>query len=171
VAGKQFIIDPDELDFENIAYGIDEVRRYNPQRGSMEHLSGIVYDNPETNTCVGYLDVSEEAFWCAGHMPEMPLMPGVIMCEAAAQVCSFHSQKHDLLGCEAMGLGGLDDIRFRGVVVPGDRLSIACQLTQLRRGRMVVSRFQGFVGRNIVCEGGIRGIPLPSASLHDLKTA
>ena len=88
-------------------------------------------------------------------------MPGVIMCEAAAQVCSFHSGKHDLLGCEVMGFGGLDNVRFRGVVVPGQRLTIVCQVINVLRGKMISSRFQGFVDESIACEGEIRGVPLP----------
>ena len=59
-------------------------------------------------------------------MPGMPLMPGVVMCEAAAQMCSYHSQRHNLLGAEMVGFGGMDDVRFRGTVVPGDRLVVAC---------------------------------------------
>jgi len=98
-------------------------------------------------------------------MPDMPLMPGVLMCEAAAQLCSFHSCRHDLLGCEVVGLGGLDKVRFRDPVLPGDRLTIVSQITKLRRGRMIVSRFQEFVDTKLVCEGEIRAIPLPVEEL------
>jgi 3-hydroxyacyl-[acyl-carrier-protein] dehydratase len=88
-------------------------------------------------------------------------MPGVIMCEAAAQVLTYHVQRHDLSGVEVVGFGGLDNVRFRGVVRPGDRLVIACQVTKHRRGRMVVCRFQEFVDATLVCEGEMTGIPLP----------
>ena len=98
-------------------------------------------------------------------MPDMPLMPGVIMCEAAAQVCSYHSARHDLLGCQVMGFGGLDHVRFRNFVVPGQRLIIVSQIINVRRGRMITSRFQGFVDKAIVCEGEIRGVPLPVEQL------
>ena len=95
----------------------------------MEQLTAIVFDDVERGICVGYKDVSPHEFWVRGHMPGMPLMPGVIMCEAAAQLCSYHVQKHNLLGAEMVGFGGLDDVRFRGTVVPGDRLVIACEQT------------------------------------------
>ena len=36
------------------------------------------------------------------------------MCEAAAQVCSYVSQRYDLLGAEMVGFGGMEDVRFRG---------------------------------------------------------
>ena len=88
----------------------------------MEQLTAIVYDDRATGICVGYKDVTEHEFWVRGHMPGMPLMPGVVMCEAAAQMCSYHSQRHNLLGAEMVGFGGMDEVRFRGTVVPGDRL-------------------------------------------------
>ena len=74
----------------------------------MEQLTAIVYDDVESGICVGYKDVSEHEFWVRGHMPGMPLMPGVVMCEAAAQMCSYHSQRHNLLEAEMIGFGGMD---------------------------------------------------------------
>ena len=58
----------------------------------MEQLTAIVFDDVERGICVGYKDISPDEFWVRGHMPGMPLMPGVIMCEAAAQLCSYHVQ-------------------------------------------------------------------------------
>lgn len=164
--GRDFIVDPSQIDYTNILADIDEIRLYNHQRYAMEQLTAIVYDDPETHTCVGYRDTSHEEFWVAGHMPEKPLMPGVIMCEAAAQVCTYHSGKHDLLGCEFVGFGGLDKVKFRGMVSPGERVTIAAQITNLRRGRMFVGRFEAFSDNSLVCEGEIRGVPLPIDKLQ-----
>ena len=47
------------------------------------------------------------------------------------------------------------------MVVPGDRLVIVAELKKIRRGAMLISRFQGFVRQSMVCEGEIRGVPLP----------
>ncbi len=55
----------------------------------------------------------------------------------------------------------LDEVRFRGTVVPGDRLVMLAQKLQLRSGQMVRSRFQCLVRDQVVCEGQIRGIPIP----------
>ena len=167
MAGKDYIVDPSTFDYSNVVAGIEEIRRYNPQRDAMEQLTAIIFDDAETNTVIGYKDVSGNEFWNSGHMPGIPLMPGVIMCEAAAQVCSYHSGRHDLLGCEVLGFGGLDNVRFRGVVLPGNRLTVVCKMLNLRRGRMISCRFQGFVDENLVCEGEIRGIPLP---VDEIKT-
>lgn len=135
----------------------------NPQRFEMEQLTGILLNEPERGVLVAYLDTSEEDFWVQGHMPGMPLMPGVLMCEAAAQACGFQASKLDLGEGRLLGFGGLDNVRFRGPVKPGDRLLIVVQRIKYRPGAMFVYRFQCFVGETLVCDGKMRGVPLPSA--------
>ena len=161
MGSKDYIVDPTEIDFDNIAADLEEIRRYNPQRFEMEQLTAIVYIDEQTHTCAGYLDVTDKMVWVRGHMPGMPLMPGVFMCEAAAQLCSFVTQKFDLLGAKMVGFGGMEEVRFRGPVRPGDRLLIACRKLKARRGRLIKCRFQGTVGEEIVVDGQIIGIPLP----------
>lgn len=154
------IVDPKSIDLGNVLADLEEVRRYNPQRYEMEQITAIVRDDPDSGVVIGYKDTSEDDFWVRGHMPGMPLMPGVMMCEAAAQVCSYHAISQNLVD-GILGFGGLDEVRFRGPVKPGDRLVIVTERVKFRRGAMVVYRFQCFVGENLVCEGQIRGVPLP----------
>lgn len=161
MARKELILDPATLDFDHPIATIEEIRRLNPQRHEMEQLTAIVYVNEESKTVAGYKDITQNEFWARGHMPGMPIMPGVILCEAAAQLCSYLTQKYDLIGAPMLGFGGMDNVRFREPVCPGDRLVIVAQLTKLRRGALIVSRFQGFVRDALVVEGEIKGIPLP----------
>ena len=100
-------------------------------------------------------------------MPGMPVMPGVIQLEAVAQLSSFFAQKHDLLGAEMVGFGGVDNARFRDVVIPGDKLILMIRLTKARRNRMIVADFQGIVGEKLVVDGTIRGIPPPVDAVKD----
>ncbi|RMF45388.1 MAG: beta-hydroxyacyl-ACP dehydratase [Planctomycetota bacterium] len=161
MAARELILDPASLDLTNIIADQEEIRKYNPQRFEMEQLTAIVYEDLQRHVCAGYKDVTHEEFWVRGHMPNMPLMPGVMMLEAAAQMCSYFSQKYDLLGAKMVGFGGLEDVRFRDPVIPGDRLVLMCQMTKLRRGRIVVTKFQGFVRNALAVEGILKGIPIP----------
>ncbi|MCO8121747.1 beta-hydroxyacyl-ACP dehydratase [Stieleria sp. TO1_6] len=164
---SDFIVDLSLLDFDQPVADLDAIRAYNPQRHEMEHLTGILYEDTGTLTCAGYKDVAHDEFWCRGHMPGMPVMPGVIQLEAVAQLSSYFAQKYDLLGAEMVGFGGVDATRFRDVVVPGDRLVLMLHLTRARRGRMIVAEFQGVVGDRLVVDGTIRGIPLPVKAVQD----
>ena len=164
------IIDPaDYVGRQQIA-GVEEIRQYNPQRHEMEQVSGILHDDVESNLCVGFKDVSREEFWVRGHMPGLPLMPGVIMLEAAAQLASYFVQKHDLLQTKMVGFGGLEGVRFREPVIPGDRLLIALQLIKARPRRMMICRFEGYVRERLVVDGSIKGIPLPVDALSGLSS-
>jgi 3-hydroxyacyl-[acyl-carrier-protein] dehydratase len=164
LAGKDRIIDTTAIPRDQVFATIDEIRRYNPQRHEMEQLTAITYVDHDQHICVGYKDVGPDEFWVRGHMPSVPLMPGVVMCEVAAQLSSYYTQRFDLLGAKVVGFGGLE-ARFRDPVIPGERLDMACQMERLRRGRIIICRFQGFVGPRMVIEGRIMGIPLPVDAL------
>lgn len=160
MSGKDSIVDLKTLDLTHIVADQQAIRRYNSQRFEMEQLTAIVYEDVPRRVCVGYHDIAADVFWARGHMPGLPLMPGVLLCEAGAQLCSFFSGKHDLLGTPLLGFGGLDEVRFRDPVFPGSRLVIACEIEKVRRGAMLICRFQAFIAENLVCEGRIRGVPL-----------
>jgi 3-hydroxyacyl-[acyl-carrier-protein] dehydratase len=163
VAKKQLILDFSEYDLNTVVADIEQIRRYNPQRYEMEQLTAICYENLETKTCVGYKDLAPDEFWARGHMPGMPLMPGVIMCEAAAQLASYYSQRHKLME-GVIGFGGLEEVRFRGLVRPGDRFVIVSRLLKVRRS-ILTCEFQCFVNQTLVCEGIIKGVSLPVSQL------
>ena len=160
MAGKDLILDFSEYDPDHILADREEIRRFNRQRFEMEQLTAVSYADSERRICAGYKDVTHDDFWVRGHMPSYPLMPGVIMCEAAAQLSSYFAQREDLLGCEVIGFGGMDEVRFRGTVVPGDRLVVVVQSLKIRRGMMIWCRFQGFVRQAMVVEGKILGVCL-----------
>jgi 3-hydroxyacyl-[acyl-carrier-protein] dehydratase len=169
VADKEFLIDLSQIDFDRPLATIDDIRKVNPQRFEMEQLTAVVFVDEEVWSCVGYKDVTDQEFWVRGHMPGMPLMPGVVMLEAIAQLCSYVTQKYDLLGAAMVGFGGLEEVRFRDPVLPGDRLILMCRLDKVRRGRMIVCKFQGVVKDRIVVEGVLKGIPIPIEALQKLK--
>ena len=160
MAGKDLILDFSEYDLNHVVADVEEIRKVNRQRFEMEQLTAIVYEDAQRKICVGYKDVTADEFWCRGHMPGHPLMPGVMMCEAAAQLASYFAMRYDLLGAEVVGFGGLEDVRFRDPVRPGDRLVIVVRQRKVRRGAVIVCDFQGFVDQHLVVEGVIKGVPL-----------
>jgi 3-hydroxyacyl-[acyl-carrier-protein] dehydratase len=164
VASKIFV-DLSRIDFNNVIADIEGIRKYNPQRFEMEQLTAIVYEDLDEMVCVGYKDITHDEFWVKGHMPDMPLMPGVVMLEAAAQLSSYFAQKYDCLGAPMLGFGGLERVRFRDPVIPGDRLILIAKFIKARRGRMIISGFQGVVGDTLVVEGELKGIPIPVDAL------
>jgi 3-hydroxyacyl-[acyl-carrier-protein] dehydratase len=82
------IFDHTTLDLNKVVISQEEIRKSNPQRFEMEHLDGILMIDPENHIIVGFKDVRSDEFWVRGHMPGYPILPGVIMCESAAQLCS-----------------------------------------------------------------------------------
>lgn len=169
MANKELILDPSEYDLDNVIADIEVIRSYNRQRYEMEQLTAICYDDPERNICVGYKDLGPDEFWIRGHMPGAPIMPGVVMCETAAQLASYFTQRHKLMDAPVVGFGGLKDVRFRGVVRPGERFVIVAQLLKVRR-MMLTSQFQCFVQGNMVCDGVLKGIPLPEDVINGSPT-
>ncbi len=167
---RALILDPSEYDLNRVIADIEEIRRHNPQRHEMEQLTAICYEDPKRHICVGYKDLGPDEFWVRGHMPGMPIMPGVVMCEAAAQMASFYTQRHKLMDTAMVGFGGLKDVRFRGLVRPGDRFVVVAQLLRVRSS-MLTCQFQCFVRENMVCDGIIKGIPLPEDVVKDAASS
>jgi 3-hydroxyacyl-[acyl-carrier-protein] dehydratase len=157
---RLFDVSDDQLNFDRPLANLDQIRLLNQQRFEMEQLTGILYSNPADHSVIGFKDVRDDEFWVRGHMPGFPLLPGVLMCEAAAQLASWHAVTHRVLGGDFIGFGGMDTVRFRGPVFPGDRLVIWAKLSRLRKGRRAEFEFQGFVGDRMVFDGCLVGVPM-----------
>lgn len=152
--------DLSQLNFDQPLYNIDEIRKVNPQRGDMEHLTAVVHIDPPTHLVIGYKDVTDHEFWVAGHMPNFPLMPGVIMCEAIAQLAGFYARKYKLLEGSFVGFGGMNEVRFRAPVFPNSRLVLIAKVTALKPNRRAEFDFQGIVNDKMVFSGNMIGVPI-----------
>lgn len=153
------MVDPASIDTSHVLHDLETIRQRNPQRFEMEQLTAIVHIDRDEHLIVGYKDVRDDEFWVRGHMPNYPLMPGVLMCEAAAQLCSFYCHQIQLNKDAFMGFGGMEDVRFRGQVKPGDRLVILAKAVRIHH-RQTIFETQGFVDGNMVFHGKIIGVPL-----------
>jgi 3-hydroxyacyl-[acyl-carrier-protein] dehydratase len=151
------ILDPATLDLTRVVADQEAIRKLNKQRFEMEQLTAVVGLDPEQHMVIGYKDVRADEFWVRGHMPDYPLMPGVLMCEAAAQLCSYYISYTQLLGGDFIGFGGLENVRFRGQVKPGDRLVMIGKASRVHR-KQVTCHVQGFVGSTMVFHADVIGV-------------
>ena len=151
------ILDLSTVDFTKVVADKEALRASNPQRFDMEQLDAVVHLDTAAKQIVGYKDIRDDEFWVRGHMPGFPLFPGVLMCEAAAQLCSFYCKHIQIISSGFFGFGGMEDVRFRGTVKPGDRLVMMAKALRLNR-RQTTFETQGFVDGNMVYHGQIIGV-------------
>jgi 3-hydroxyacyl-[acyl-carrier-protein] dehydratase len=88
-----------------------------------------------------------------GHFPGRPLMPGVLIVEAMAQVGGLIVTQIPDLPKGLFVFAGIDGVRFRRPVVPGDQLLISCELLSLKRQRFGKMRGEATVDGELACSG------------------
>ena len=88
-----------------------------------------------------------------GHFPDRPLMPGVLIVEAMAQVGGLIVTQMPDLPKGLFVFAGIDGVRFRRPVVPGDQLKITCELISLKRKRFGKISGKATVDDQLVCSG------------------
>ncbi len=103
-------------------------------------------------SAVGYLDVREDAFWVPGHFPDYAVMPGVLIVEALAQVGAVSLLSlPDNQGRIAL-FAGIDKVRFKRQVRPGDTLRLECAITKMR-GPIGFGTARATVDGELACSG------------------
>lgn len=157
------------FDLSNPIAGIEQIRAVNPHRFEFEMLTAVVLADPVRKLIVGYKDLGPDEFWARGHMPGFPLMPGVLMVEAAAQLCCYFSLTSGVNGTGTlMGLGGIEETKFLRPVRPGDRLVLVGTGLKVHR-RLTRFRTVGYVRNEKVFETTVVGVPI--GKLEDLRGA
>lgn len=156
---KEPIIDFSEFDHNNVVADLEAVYASNPHRYEMALLDGILLIDEQR--AVGFKDIEKDAFWVRGHFPEKAVMPGVLICECAAQLTAYFASQHDIRSEGVVALGGMNNCRFRSPVLPGDRLTILLKMKKARKGIMVSTEFQAYVEERLCAEGEIKGIMMP----------
>jgi len=152
------ILEPSAIDGERVLAGRDEIREWVPQRHEFEMLDGILHYEPGAMVGAAFKEISPSDFWVRGHIPGNPVFPGVLMIESAGQLCCY-------VFCRAnqekrfFAFGGVDEVRFRGTVKPGDRLLLMAKARKARSNFGVFDT-QGFVDGKLVFEAIITGMVL-----------
>ncbi len=152
----KMLVDLTQLDMNRIEDPIEGIRKYNQQRFEMEMLSGVIKYDPQGAYVVAFKDTTADDFWVRGHIPGRPLMPGVLICECAAQCCSYYFGR-STQQTRFMGFAGLEGVKFRGQILPGDRLVMVAKVREMK-SRISSFDCQGFVKGQMVFEGTINGI-------------
>jgi len=80
----------------------------------------------------GIKQVTVNEWFFQGHFPGRPVMPGVLIVEALAQVGAVALLSQPRLAGKIAFFAGIDGVRFRRVVVPGDTLTLTVELTRMR---------------------------------------
>ncbi|MGB9859914.1 MAG: 3-hydroxyacyl-ACP dehydratase FabZ [Moorellaceae bacterium] len=101
---------------------------------------------------VGLKNVSANEWYFSGHFPGYPIMPGVLIVEALAQVGAVALLSQPEWGGRIPFFGGLDKVRFRRQVVPGDVLRLEVEVIRVK-GRVGKALGRAWVGQELACEG------------------
>jgi 3-hydroxyacyl-[acyl-carrier-protein] dehydratase len=110
---------------------------------------------------VGIKNVTINEPFFQGHFPGHPIMPGVLIIEAMAQVGGIYAMVTDKIGNDRVTyFAGIDNARFRRPVVPGDVLRLELEMVNCRRG-LYCFKGRATVGENLVAEAELKATFAP----------
>lgn len=130
---------------------ITEIKKILPHRYPFLLVDRVTYAEPG-HSAKGYKNLTANEQFFEGHFPFKPIMPGVLMVEALAQLgCIAILLKDEYK--EYLGVfTGIDNFKFRAMVVPGDRLDMEVELLKMK-GPVGKFRAVAKVGDKVACEG------------------
>ncbi len=106
----------------------DEIMKILPHRDNMLLLDDV---ESREGTAIGHYNVRGDEFFLQGHFPGHPIVPGVILCEILAQSACVLLQ--DVMEEGKLSVyTGLNNVKFRSPVKPGDRVETQCHITRAK---------------------------------------
>lgn len=129
----------------------EEIKNIIPQREPFLMIDEVEEYVPG-ESCTAYKNVSKDEYYFKGHFPGNPIMPGVLIVEALAQtgavaILSMEENK----GKNAL-FGGIDKLRFKKQVVPGDRLKLEVKIIK-RKGPIGIGEAIATVEGKVAVKG------------------
>jgi 3-hydroxyacyl-[acyl-carrier-protein] dehydratase len=145
------------------AMNIDEIKAILPHRFPFLLVDKVLgYEKGKWIRGVKNVTINEPFF--QGHFPEYPVMPGVLVIEALAQVSVILAYKNDTTGGKGsiVLFAGIDEARFKRQVRPGDTLILEAEMLRTTRG---VGKYaaQALVDGKVVCEATLMAALRPAA--------
>lgn len=118
----------------------EEIMRILPHRDNMLLLDEVTKDG---EYALGVFNIREDAWFLKGHFPSAPVVPGVILCEILAQsTCILLADK--MTEGKMPMYTGLNNVRFKSPVQPGDRFETKCRITR-SKGPFYFGEGEGYV--------------------------
>jgi 3-hydroxyacyl-[acyl-carrier-protein] dehydratase len=108
-----------------------EIEEILPHRDPFLLLDEVTELEPGVRV-VARKQVREDEWYLAGHFPGRPIMPGVLMVEAMAQTGAVAVLADEANRGKLALFAGIDDVRFKRIVEPGDELELTCELERVR---------------------------------------
>jgi 3-hydroxyacyl-[acyl-carrier-protein] dehydratase len=131
-----------------------EIQEIIPHRYPFLMVDRII-ELEEGKRAVGIKNISSNEPFFQGHFPGHPIMPGVLILEALAQVGAvIILRMPEYVGCLAV-FAGLDDVKFKRQVIPGDQLRLELELIKLRK-TFGFAQGKAYVGEALVAEGTLK---------------
>ncbi|NTW29340.1 MAG: 3-hydroxyacyl-ACP dehydratase FabZ [Coriobacteriia bacterium] len=122
-----------------------------PHRDPMLLVDRILEFEPGVYA-IGELDVTTSAFWVPGHFPDYAVMPGVLIVEALAQAGAVALLSLPENAGKIGFFAGIDKVRFKKQVVPGDVVRLECRITKMR-GSIGFGEAKALVDGALACSG------------------
>ena len=132
--------------------GAEDIHKLLPHRYPFALVDRIL-DYETGKRAVGIKNVTFNEPHFQGHFPGKPIMPGVLIVEAMAQVGGVVLTQIPDLDGNLFLFAGIDKVRFRRPVVPGDQLVMTVELLSLKRRRFAKMQALAEVDGKRACEG------------------